>query len=431
MNAIARELEQIVGPDGVCAWEKVDPGTQPQALAGITADCLVYPRSQAELATVMAYAYRQRWRVLPCGRGTKLSWGGLVPPVQIILSTERLSQLVEHAVGDLTVTVEAGLPFSQLQAALQPTGQFLALDPSYPETATLGGIIATADTGSWRHRYGSLRDMLLGINFVRSDGQVAKAGGRVVKNVAGYDLMKLFTGSFGTLGMITQATFRVYPLPEAAATVVLTGDAAALTTATKTLLASALTPTGVDLLTASLVQQLDLGRDMGLVVRFQNIEASVNQQATRLLEVGQTLGLQGKVYTQSGDTELWQNLQLLKSPRPEQIVCKFGVVSAEAVATLAQIKALLPAESTALIHVGSGLGMLCLNQPVTAEALLALRAWCQERSGFLTILAAPVALKQQLEVWGYAGNTLELMRRIKQQFDPENLLSPQRFVGGI
>jgi glycolate oxidase FAD binding subunit len=122
-----------------------------------------------------------------------------------------MQQLIEHAVGDLTVTVEAGMQFAHLQAQLAKLGQFLALDPDFPQSATMGGIVATASTGSLRQRYGSVRDQLLGINFVRADGQVASAGGRVVKNVAGYDLMKLFTGAYGTLGAISSVTFRVHP----------------------------------------------------------------------------------------------------------------------------------------------------------------------------------------------------------------------------
>ena len=174
---------------------------------------LVFPKTLTTLAAIVKQAQQQQWRILICGNGSKLDWGGLTEDIQLVVSTQKCDRLIEHAVGDLTVTVEAGLKLKDLQQQLQTHNQFLPIDP------------ATADTGSWRQGYGGIRDLLLGISFVRADGEIAKAGGRVVKNVAGYDLMKLFTGAYGTLGVISQATFRTYPIPEASKTVLLTGKA--------------------------------------------------------------------------------------------------------------------------------------------------------------------------------------------------------------
>lgn len=429
MKAIAQELESIVRTaNSVISWENIEQTKQyeiAQALTpGIAPDCIVYPNTQTELAQVIACAYSNNWRVLPCGSGSKISWGGLATGVNLIVSTERLNQLIEHAVGDLTVTVEAGSNFADIQATLANSKQFLALDPTAPESATIGGIIATADTGSLRQRYGGVRDQLLGITFVRADGEIAKAGGRVVKNVAGYDLMKLFTGSYGTLGIITQATFRVYPLPEASATVVLTGEVDALTQALTKLRSSALTPTQADLLSTQLVASLGIGQGLGLLTRFQSITESVKQQSTALLQVGQQLGLQGAIYLADDEDRLWQKLreQIHGSVTVTQITCKIGVMPSASVATLIAL------EGMGLIYSGSGLGLLRLDN---SEVVLKMRAHCQSQGGFLSILAAPVALKQQLDVWGYQGNALDLMQRIKQLFDPENILSPCRFVGGI
>lgn len=353
----------------------------------------------------------------------------------VVVSTQRLNRLIEHAVGDLTITAEAGMKFCDLQEILAKTGQFLALDPAYPEEATLGGIIATADAGSLRQRYGGVRDMLLGLSFVRADGEIAKAGGRVVKNVAGYDLMKLFTGSYGTLGIISQVTFRLYPIPEASETVVLTGTADAIEQATKTLLASALTPTAIDVLSTQLVTRLGIGEGMGLITRFQSVTASVKEQSARLLEVGQHLGLKGSSYSGNDESNLWQNLakEMGTSGKKPGILCKIGVLPAAAIATLTQLDNIAPQMGMGLIHAGSGLGLLRLEnlQGENATFLQKMRHSCQSHSGFLTVLEAPVSLKQQMEVWGYTGNALDLMRRIKQQFDPENILSPHRFVGGI
>ncbi len=438
MKAIIEELKPIVGDSVLCDWENLKPSWQ-QRLAKVNAPenfprSIVYPSTVEELASVMTHAHRNGWSVLPCGSGSKLGWGGMGKDVDLVISTERLNRLIEHAVGDLTVTVEAGVKFADLQEILLKTGQFLPLEPAYPQEATIGGIVATADSGSLRQRYGGVRDMLLGISFVRSDGQSAKAGGRVVKNVAGYDLMKLFTGSYGTLGVLTEVTFRVYPVQEAAGTVVLTGGEEEIASATKTLLASALTPTAVDLLSTQLVTQLSFGQGMGLMVRFQSVSQSVKEQSSRLLEVGQHLGLQGTLYTDTDEHQLWKSLpeQIWNSPQEPAITCKIGVLPTAAVTTLTQLDTLTSSTGLGLIHAGSGLGQLRLDpEAVTPETILEMRRHCQSQRGFLTVLEAPISLKQQIDVWGYSGNALGIMRRIKQQFDPKNLLSSHRFVGGI
>ncbi|HEY9649615.1 MAG TPA: FAD-binding oxidoreductase, partial [Coleofasciculaceae cyanobacterium] len=279
-----------------------------------------------------------------------------------------------------------------------------------------------------------IRDMLLGISLIRSDGQIAKAGGRVVKNVAGYDLMKLFTGSYGTLGILTEVTFRVYPIPAASGTVVLTGEAEAIASATKTLLASALTPTAVDLLSTQLVTQLSLGNGIGLMVRFQSVLESVKEQSSRILDVGKTLGLQGTLYTDADEVNLWQSLpkKIWTAPHQTGITCKIGVLPTAAVAILTQLDSLTSSPGLGLIHAGSGLGLLRFEWgAVKSHAIAQMRHYCEEQRGFLTVLEAPISLKQQVDVWGYKGNALNVMQGIKQKFDPKNLLNPHRFVAGI
>ncbi|MFB2771392.1 FAD-binding oxidoreductase [Pelatocladus sp. BLCC-F211] len=419
-------LASIVGENGFYPWENLAPSQQQfilQAIASPTPpNCIVYPETTEQLAQVIREANRNQWRVLPCGSGSKLSWGGLVKGIDVVVSTERLNKLIDHAVGDLTVTAEAGMKFSELQAILAKANQFLALDPVTP-SATLGGIVATADTGSLKQRYGSVRDQLLGITFVRADGQVAKAGGRVVKNVAGYDLMKLFTGSYGTLGVISQVTFRVYPIPEISATVVLTGRAEDVSQAAAILRGSALTPTQADLVSIQLVSELGLGTGMGLIARFQSIAESVKEQSNRLVEVGQNLGLQGAMYGGVDEADLWQRLResMYFGSAESAITCKIGVSPTAGVEVLKQAQ-------KGLIHIASGLGVLRFEDE---QGLMEVRSLCENHRGFLTILTAPVGVKQRFDVWGYTGNAGEMMRRIKLQFDQKNILSPGRFVGGI
>jgi glycolate oxidase FAD binding subunit len=434
-DAIAPILAPLLGEGGFCLWDLSAETRSPitQALGtNPSPSGIAYPCTVAELADIITHSDRHGWGILPYGSGSKLNWGGIGKNIQLAISTQRLNQIVDHAVGDLTVTVEAGVKFSDLQALLASTGQFLPLDPAYPQEATIGGIIATADTGSLRHRYGGVRDLLLGITFVRADGQIAKAGGRVVKNVAGYDLMKLFTGSYGSLGILTEVTLRVYPIPEASGTVVLTGKVEAIASITKTLLASSLTPHAADLLSPAVVAQLGIGEGMGLCVRFQSITDSVKQQAAQTLEMGTQLGLQGNLYLED-EAHLWQRLPepIFAASHKPAIICKIGVSLTAATTTLTQLEALTSGPTIGLIHAGSGLGLLRLEPTVSADTILQMRQICQEHNGFLTVLEAPISLKEQLDVWGYSGNALELMRGIKQKFDPKSLLSSHRFVGGI
>lgn len=442
-------LETIVGAEGMHPWETINPeqqaqfqraigGNHPKESALNCTSHLIYPPTQAQLALVLQEANQHDWQVLPLGAGSKLDWGGVVggrkeaaQPL-VAVSTAHLNRLIEHAVGDLTVTVEAGMRFAELQTILAKAGQFLAIDPSYPEQATIGGIVATADTGSLRQRYGSVRDMLLGISFARSDGQIVKAGGRVVKNVAGYDLMKLMTGSYGTLGILTQMTMRVYPLPKASQTVLLSGGAEAIAQATATLLGSALTPAAIDVLSASVVRQLGLAQSLSVAVRFQSALASVQEQTRRLVEVGQALGVSCATLSDAEDADLWQRLREQMTPvdRDKTITCKIGVRPSRAIDLLEQIDR-VTVDWFGQIYAASGLGRLVLDASIQPETLLKIRSLCQANSGFLSILQAPTALKYQLDIWGYSGNALDLMLKLKQQFDPKALLSPHRFVGGI
>jgi glycolate oxidase FAD binding subunit len=290
----------------------------------------------------------------------------------------------------------------------------------------LGGIVATGDTGSLRQRYGGLRDMLIGISFVRYDGQVAKAGGRVVKNVAGYDLMKLLTRSYGTLGVISQLTFRLYPMQEASKTVVVTGAADAVASLVSKLRLSPLTPVCLDILSPALASQLGYGETFALLARFQSIPPGVDEQVESLLGMV-SVDLAAQVLEGSEDEQLWANACEALFPTSEElgqtVVAKVGVSPAKAVAWMSQ----LPSNSLARIHGGSGIGTVRLTEAMV-EDVETLRSRCTAANGYLTLLEAPLALKKTVDVWGYTGNALTVMQAVKTQFDPHNSLSPGRFV---
>ena len=389
------------------------------------------PTSTAELAELVTIANSSKSPLIVAGNSSKLDWGGIVQGAKSLVSTQKLDRLIAHAVGDLTVTVEAGIKFANLQEILATAGQFLPLDPAYPNTSTIGGIIATATTGSLRHRYGGVRDLLLGISFIRADGKVAKAGGRVVKNVAGYDMMKLFTGSYGTLGILTEVTLRVYPLPVNSGTVILSGAFEGLRNAAKILLASTLTPIAVDVLSTAFSQHLELSNTPSLVVKFATIPASIAQQSEQLLAIGKRLGLTGVSCQGEQEQQLWSGIQAgIWGDSP--IGCKLGVRSTVAVDTIELLeRASAPPKggrSTAntakgVIHLSSGIGAFALAD---ASQIKSLRTHCEAAGGFLSVLQAPVDVKQKIDVWGYRGNAVPLMREIKQQFDPAGILNPGR-----
>jgi glycolate oxidase FAD binding subunit len=420
----------------IAPWESLDSPWQDKiknAISSSPPGFFLAPTTGETLAEIVKIAHQQALTIMPCGGGSKLGWGGLVKAPQLVVSTAKLNRIVEHSVGDLTVTVEAGVKLADLQQSLKQVNQFLPLEVAYPESATIGGVVATADSGSWRQRYGGVRDMVLGLSFVRSDGEVAKAGGKVVKNVAGYDLMKLFTGSYGTLGIVSQVTFRVYPLPQASGTVVLGGDRESLAKTSQMLLNSTLTPTAANLLSAPLMKTLALGEAMGLVVRFQSIEESVKEQIAQTIAFGEKLGLKAGVYRGQQEVDLWQQLSqtMTRKRSNTAITCKMGILGNKAANALQRWEDLTKGRGLGMIYIGSGLGRLYLDCEKAIDILRQMRSYTETYQGFLTLLESTPSFKQEMEPWGYRGNALTIMARIKQKFDPKNILNPSRFVDGI
>ncbi|MBD1919119.1 MULTISPECIES: FAD-binding oxidoreductase [Cyanophyceae] len=422
MANVAETLGEVVERDRILPPKSLN---LPEYL---TPEAVVYPTSEAELSAVMACAHEHRWRVIPCGSGSKLTWGGVGSGVDLVVSTARLDQVIDHAVGDMTLTTWSGAKLADFAPRLAQHNQFLAVDPAYPERATLGGIVATADTGSLRQRYGGLRDMLIGISFVRYDGAIAKAGGRVVKNVAGYDLMKLLTGSYGTLGIISQLTFRLYPGQDTSKTVVVTGVAGEIEALVNALRLSPLTPAALDILSPALANRLGY-EGFALVARFQSIAPGVDEQVEALLAMVEP-ALSAQVLQGAEDEQVWAGVSAVLFPQSEEqkeaIVAKVGLPLAKAVAWLDQ----LPSGSLARIHGGSGIGTVRLAV-ATADMVNELHRGCTTNQGYFTLLEAPLSLKKSVDVWGYSGNALSVMQAIKAQFDPHHCLSPGRFVGGI
>ncbi len=429
---IAEQFQSIINTNTQLV--KVTDSPWQEKLAEVVTDSsdailVAVPDTVENLAAIVVAAAQEKWRIIPCGNGSKLDWGGLTEKINLVVSTQKCDRIIDHAVGDLTVTVEAGVKLADLQKTLQATNQFLPIDPIYPQEATIGGIVATADTGSLRQGYGGIRDLILGISFVRADGKIAKGGGRVVKNVAGYDLMKLFTGSYGSLGIISQVTWRTYPIPEASQTIAMTGEAQSIAEVIRNIKNSGLTPTAADLVTESVISDLDLGNNLGLLLRFQTIPESIAEQILQVKAIAKSLDLTVTGYQDEAEIQLWHQLSNLTRIRhnSDAITCKLGILPSTAVQLLQELETMQPNRYFGSIHIGSGLGELQFLSSDLAT-VSKMRSLCQDNRGFLTILSAAKSVKQQLDIWGYSGNAASMMSTIKQQFDPQNILNPQRYL---
>ena len=410
------------------------PGT---AVDGVPVARVARPGSVAEAGQVLAAAAADGLAVAFVGGGSKLGLGNPPERVDLLVSTERLDQVLEHAAGDLVVRVQGGARLADLQAALAPAGQWLALDPPEPR-ATVGGVVAANASGPRRLRYGTVRDLIIGITVVLADGTVARAGGKVVKNVAGYDLAKLFCGSLGTLGLVAEATFRLHPLPAAAAAVTLEVDTPKrLGAAVGPLLRSALEPSAVELAWPD--RQLP-GR---LTVVFEGIRPGVEAQASACAEL---LGRVGAAAV-AGPGETDAALAELGPPRFEKadVGVKVTCPPADLAAVLEDLRA-GPSPWLGPVHAHAGTGVLWVASdfgegeleasggrlvPALAGAVTTARERLAARGGSLVLVKAPPELKRAVDAWGPAGDAVGLMRRVKERFDPDRRLGPGRFVGGI
>ncbi len=424
MAAPWAELAAIVGSDHLRAATPAD------AVDGVPAQMVIQPASADELARALRVANAAGLSVIPRGGGTKLGWGNPPRRADLILSTARLDRVLEHAWGDMTATVQAGCTVEHFQRALAEHRQRLALDALWPKRATIGGMLAANDSGALRVRFGALRDLIIGITLALPDGTLAKSGGKVVKNVAGYDLPKLATGSLGTLGVITEAVFRLYPLPRDVCSMSLT--AASTDTLCQIVLAvqdSRLAFTGLQLRAESEgPPQLD--------VRFEGTTAGIQAQVNQLLQLAKHAT---QVDIPPNAPDIWKAREALWTGTEPALIGKFSVLPSQLssfcglVARVAQPLGL----TWRLVGQGFGVGFLRLeaqreqNEAALVSAVGSLASELGQLGGTLVVLHCPPAMKVGLDVWGSSGDAQPLMLRVKEQLDPAGTLNPGRFIGGI
>ncbi len=389
--------------------------------------------SRDELPDLVRQLHRDGTAWQPAGLASRLDWG---PPARQpcqTVSVARLQRIVDHNPGDFTITVEAGAPLAEVQRVLAAHGQWLAVDPpwgSHPEAdpggpgggGSIGGLVARGLAGGYRQRYLGLRDQLIGIALLRSDGTAARAGGRVVKNVAGYDLMRLLAGSWGSLALITELSLRTLPLPPHRAGLLVQGDGEPLAALSRALLGSTLAPERIDWWSAPLAPAAGLPAAPALLVVLASVQAQcLREQLAAVAALG-TLPVQ---HLQAQEVEA-----LLQEGRggdpggpPPAWLLRIGVNPASAPLAVEAVGA---AGLKLELGAGSGLGMAWSEHPIAADRMEALRLRCQELGGHLTVLRQPP--DAGLPAWRDAP-AKALIEAVKRQFDPKGQLAPGRLPG--
>jgi glycolate oxidase FAD binding subunit len=411
-----RSAREAIG--SACA--DVTDAADADTVDGVAPGVVARPLDTAQVAEVLRAAAAHGLSVVPRGGGTKLSWGTPPTTADVLLDVGALDQVVDHAAGDLIVVSQAGARLSDLQDVVRRGGQRLALDETV-SGATIGGTLATNASGPRRVATGTSRDLLIGITVVRADGVVAKAGGRVVKNVAGYDLGKLMIGSFGTLAVITEAVFRLQPLPAASRWV-----------------------------STPVAEPADAQRLVLSVLHGQAVPAAVEVEwstdgpgAVHVLLEGREDGVRGRVATvrellggavesaddpSDGATYPWET-GATGDDRSTCLKLTFALSGLADVLTTAR-------ETGLHVRGSAGAGVAYASLPSTTgvadakDVVRRIRETCTRAGGSAVVVDAPADVKAAVDVWGPVA-ALDLMQRVKDQFDPDHRLAPGRFVGEI
>ena len=414
-------------------------------LEGRTPEAVVFPGSVEEVAALVALAGEEGIPVMPLGGGTNLGIGAPPARLGLVLGLKRLARLLEHEPGDLTATAEAGLTVGALQAELGKRGQWLSLDPPGAERATLGGVLASNASGPRRHLYGTARDLLIGLTVVGADGAIVRGGGKVVKNVAGYDLPKLYIGSFGTLGIIVEATVKLRPRPDVDRLVVARfHDVKEAGGAARAIMASDLVPAALDLVAGEAVRLLGPGGEAGAALLI-GVDGILDQVEWQCAEIGRLLAPLGLAETRVLDGPprdlAWRALGEIGRGGTEDVaaVMKWGVLPAQLAEMLDKGAAIaqrngLRAALTA--HAGVGIATAVLagdgaHGNAVVATLTEWRAMVGGAGGHALVEWAPLAVKERVAVWDDPGPAARIMNGIKARLDPRGILNPGRFVGGI
>ncbi len=424
-------------------YERTDlPSAKPPGAVGVHSMNVLFdgqtprqtaaPNDAAEVAALLRNAHDEKSIVAPRGGGTMLDLGAPLARVDLALSLEKLARVLDYQPANLTARTEAGITLGELNRTLAEHGQCVPLDPPCASQATVGGILSTNASGLARIRYGSARDLVIGLRVALPDGQIVKGGGQVVKNVAGYDLPKLFIGSLGTLGVIVEATFKLAPLPQNTTTLVAGfSDLGQAGEVALRVLQSPLLPLGVAVLDRAASSQYDLSDHYALAVRFGGTAGAVAQQMNEVSAWARANGsLESSTLEQ--DAGLWPRLSDFGVDK--EIVLKLSVLPTLLVQAGKAAETIAAQHSLSGSFVGNAVGILLVawkgDPDQVKSGIESLRQAVTGMDGHLVVQRAPRELRGQVDVWGPAQNAA-LIRKLKQEFDPHGILNPGRFVAGI
>ncbi len=447
LNTIEKKFSDLADRVGAESLVYDPAGLGDAGVDGLTPGVVVRPATAQEAAEVLGYADERGLKVAIRGGGTRAGLGNPIAGLDLVLSTERLNGIFEYSAPDLMIGVQAGAKLADVQAHLEQHGQFLPVEsPALGRGATVGGAIATNSSGPLRLSYGPARDWLIGVKFVLADGTSAKGGGRVVKNVAGYDMMKLFIGSLGTLGLIHEMNFKLMPLPTAQFSLIIAFES--LTTACQTalkLIDTGTFPTALTVLDRRGAAALGLPMyESTLVVQVRNTRLAAERQVRDIVRLGQEAG--GKP-EDAGDLTaqklLWGSISdfgYREEADERSLTLKVSTLPDQSAAMLTQaqgLAALHKLEMEGLAHAGHGLSWLTARYQDEDGALGfvgELSAWVEGRGGAVAAERVPLSFKRRLaDVWGGAlsAGEINLMRSVKAKLDPKSTLNPGRFVARI
>jgi glycolate oxidase FAD binding subunit len=421
LESIAHTAVARFGADAARAAVSAD------AVSGKSPAFVLEPPDASMLGEMLQWANAERLSLTVRGAATKLTWGRAPARLDGVLSTARLIAPVEHTAGDLVASLPAGARLADVNALLRREGQWLAVDPRLDDRATIGGILATNDSGPRRHRHGTPRDLVIGMEMALVDGRTIKAGGRVVKNVAGYDLSRLLSGSFGTLAVITRAIFKLAPMPPVSRTVVASTDGGRpLAELALEIASSPLTPAAIEL------------QSMGcrLLVRFETTEAAATQQASAALALCHSRRIDAVVESGEPEASLWRGYYDDLSASDGALV-RIAVLPAQIADALEHVERVVVSHGLDCRVAGrAAVGVMyarILANPSAEQGLESVaaaidhirrNAWA--RGGSAVVISAEPAILALVDPWGDVGDALPLMQAVKTRFDPNRVLAPER-----
>jgi glycolate oxidase FAD binding subunit len=400
------------------------------AVDGIVPNAVALPSSEAEVAAVLREAALAGMVVVPWGAGTKQDLGRPLERVDLVLSLEKLDRVVDYVPADMTITVEAGMRFAELQALTARHGQTVSLDPPRGAGATIGGIVATAASGPRRMAYGGVRDFLLGCRVALPDGRVIKAGGKVVKNVAGYDMPKLFAGSLGTLGVITEVSLKLRPLPADSRTLLFGfAEVGAAMAAAEAILNSELLPAAMAVLTPGAARRLEAPGPVSLAIALEETAENNVYQAER---IAQMLAADAVALADGVESEFWDRLRNYGDRFGADFRMRVNTVISDLGQQLQEcLSAPGPVKYEAVAYVPSGTAMLYGFRNGGEAGAVATAVQARMAGGSAVLESGPVALRRQVDVWGPARPEWKIVESIRETFDAGRTLNRGRFVGRI